>query len=196
MNKNLFVSLGLFTLFGFSAIAWLIIYFFIGVPFGTIFQHGVHWFYQVSAGLAYGSFAGWLGWLVVKSKLLYKTRKFYSSVIQELDLNIHEIIFISFCAGVGEEILFRAAVQYYLGVWLTAILFVAIHGYLSPVNWRISVYGAFMTVIIAGIGYMFNYLGLFSAISAHFAIDVVLLWYLTKNKEEEQTSISGRGEGA
>lgn len=182
MNKNLFFGLGLFTLFGFSAIGWAIIYFFIGLPFGSIFQHGVSWFLQVLVGLIYGAFTGWLGWLVVKSKLLDKTRKFYTGIIRELNLNIHEIIFISFCAGVGEEILFRAAVQYYLGIWLTAILFVAIHGYLSPMNWRISIYGAFMTIIIAGVGYMFDYFGLISAISAHFAIDVVLLWFLTNYK--------------
>lgn len=191
MNKNLFFGLGLFTLFGFSAIGWAIIYFFIGLPFGSIFQHGVNWFLQVLVGLIYGAFTGWLGWLVVKSKLLDKTRKFYTGIIRELNLNIHEIIFISFCAGVGEEILFRAAVQYYLGIWLTAILFVAIHGYLSPMNWRISIYGAFMTIIIAGVGYMFDYFGLISAISAHFAIDVVLLWFLTNYKEKEQTEING-----
>ena len=185
-NKNLFFALGLFTLFGFSAIGGVIIYFFIGVPFGSVFQHGIEWFFQIPIGLAYGAFAGWLGWLIVKSKMLEKTRKFYTGIIRELNLNIHEIIFISFCAGVGEEILFRAAVQYFLGIWVTAVLFVAIHGYLHPKNWRISVYGTFMVFVIAGIGYLFDYPGLISAISAHFAIDVVLLWFLTNYIEKEQ----------
>ncbi len=190
MNKNIFFGLGLFTLFGFSAIGWAIIYFFIDVPFGLVFHHGVNIALQIPLGLAYGAITGWLGWLLIKSKILTETRKFYAGVIAELDLNIHEIIFISFCAGVGEEILFRAAVQYYLGIWLTAILFVAVHGYLNPKNWRISIYGGFMTLVIAGVGFLFDYLGLVSAISAHFAIDVVLLWFLTNEKEKEKIGIT------
>lgn len=189
-SKNLFISLGLFTLIGFTALGWAIIYFFIDVPFGAIFQHGIAWYYQIAAGIVYGGVFGWLGWMLVKSKMLDKTRKFYSEIIHDLKLNIHEIIFISFCAGVGEEILFRAAVQYYLGIWLTAILFVAIHGYFSVRNWRISVYGGFMTLVIAGVGYMFDYVGLLSAISAHFAIDVVLLWYLTNSSENVKVDSS------
>lgn len=185
-NKNLFFGLGFFTLFGFSAIGWAIMYFFIGVPFSSVFRHGIEWYFQVPVGLAYGALTGWLGWLVVKSKWLEETRVYYSGIIRGLDLNIHEIIFISFCAGVGEEILFRAAVQYYLGIWITAIFFVAIHGYLNPRNWKISVYGIFMTVIIAGVGYLFDYAGLVSAICAHMAIDIVLLWFLTGHKEKNQ----------
>ncbi|MBK7566807.1 MAG: CPBP family intramembrane metalloprotease [Bacteroidetes bacterium] len=34
------------------------------------------------------------------------------------------MLFLSFCAGVGEELLFRGAIQPWLGIWLTALLFI------------------------------------------------------------------------
>ena len=52
-----------------------------------------------------------------------------------------DALFISFCAGFGEEILFRTGMQHYLGILITSIFFVAIHGYLNPFNWRYSLYG-------------------------------------------------------
>ena len=80
----------------------------------------------------------------------------------------------SFAAGVGEEILFRGAIQPFIGVWPTAIGFVAIHGYLNPMNLKMSIYGILMVVVSAGIGYLFKYEGLYAAITAHFLIDLVL----------------------
>ncbi|PCJ89114.1 MAG: CPBP family intramembrane metalloprotease [Flavobacteriales bacterium] len=189
MSKNLFFGLGLFTLIGFSLIGALIIKYGIGTSFGSVFQHGIAWYFQILIGLVYGFVGAWLGWKIIKSKLLIQTREFYRNILKDLELNIHEIIFISFCAGVGEEILFRGAIQYYLGIWLTAIIFVAIHGYLNPKNWKLSIYGAFMTVVIAGMGWMFEEIGLLSAISAHFAIDAYLLKKLTETKEENNNSL-------
>ena len=86
-------------------------------------------------------------------------------------------------AGFGEEILFRACIQQYWGIWITAIFFVAIHGYLNPKDWRLSIYGLFMTFIIVIIGYMYQFFGLWSAIFAHFAIDLYLLKKLTSTAE-------------
>jgi hypothetical protein len=60
------------------------------------------------------------------------------------------------------------------------VLFVAIHGYLNPKNWKLSIYGAYMCLVIGGIGYLCDYLGITAAIAAHFAIDVVLLYALVK----------------
>ena len=83
----------------------------------------------------------------------------------------------------GEELLFRGAIQYWLGIWLTAILFVAIHGYLNPKNWKLSIYGVFMTFAIVGIGYFFEYFGIITAMSAHFMIDVYLFSVITAPRE-------------
>jgi membrane protease YdiL (CAAX protease family) len=82
---------------------------------------------------------------------------------------------------VGEEILFRGAIQPFLGVAVTSVLFVAVHGYLNPKDWRLSVYGVFMTIGIAWLGYLAETQGLLSAIIGHTIIDVYLLIYLQRS---------------
>ena len=74
--------------------------------------------------------------------------------------------------------------QYYAGIWITSIVFIAIHGYLNPKNWRLSIYGLYMTAVIVGLSYLFEELGMIFAISAHFAIDL----FLFGKSEEERFS--------
>ena len=102
----------------------------------------------------------------------------YKNMIISSEIDLQLIFFISFCAGVGEEILFRGVIQPLIGVWITSLIFVAIHGYLNPTNWRISIYGIYLTLSIALIGYLSNWLGLCTAIAAHMIIDVILFYKL------------------
>lgn len=175
MSRSSFFILGFITLFGFSALGFAIIYFFGNNAWFEMFQGNYSFLTQVPLGLAYGFATGFLGWKLIRSKWLNQSLNRYANLIQALELNIHEIIFISFCAGFGEEVLFRGAIQPFLGVWITAVVFVAIHGYLNPKDWKVSVYGLFMTLIIAGIGYGFLYLGIWFSIFAHIAIDIILI---------------------
>ncbi|MFH1320042.1 MAG: CPBP family intramembrane glutamic endopeptidase [Bacteroidota bacterium] len=182
MSRKLFFILGLITILGFSSIGAIIIEIVLDKPFLSVFEHETAWYLQVILGLFYGLLTGWIAWQIVKSDLLTPVRSFFAELIQDLFLKYHEIVFISFCAGVGEEILFRGAIQPLIGIWITAILFVALHGYINPFNWRLSIYGIVMCLFIAGLGLMCEQIGLISAISAHFAIDVVLLLALTRYK--------------
>lgn len=188
MNRRTFFLLGLLTLIGFSSLGGLVIEQFQDVRFFSLFQKATPWYQQIGIGLLYGTITALIGWYIVNMTFLSNTRTFFARLIQGLNLSVPDILFISFCAGAGEEILFRGAIQPYLGIWITAILFVAIHGYLNPKNWRISVYGVYMCIVIAGMGYLSDYLGITTAIAAHFAIDVVLLYALIK------TDIPGIGE--
>ena len=156
------------------------------VRFFSLFQTETPWYQQIGIGLGYGIIAALGAWFIVQRAFLSDTRAFFAKLIQDLNLSILDILFISFCAGFGEEILFRGAMQPYLGIWITAIIFVAIHGYLNPKNWRISIYGAYMCLVIAGMGYLCDHLGIMSAIAAHFAVDVVLLYALVKTKIPEE----------
>jgi len=178
--------LGLLTLIGFSSIGGLVIEQFQDVRFFSLFQTATPWYYEIGLGLLYGLVTAVIGWFIVSMTFLENTRVFFGKLIQDLNLSITDILFISFCAGAGEEILFRGAIQPYLGVWITAIIFVAIHGYLNPKNWRISIYGTYMCLVIAGIGYLCEYFGITTAIAAHFAIDVVLLYALAKTGVSEE----------
>lgn len=138
--------------------------------------------------IAFGVFAGIiiavLAQLLILSPLLRNVNAQYANLLGRFKLSTSEIILVSLCAGVGEEILFRGALQPIFGILITSIIFVAIHGYLNPKEWRISIYGLFMTVAIYGIGVMSDYLGLLSAIIAHTIIDIYLLHHLQKSSRE------------
>lgn len=197
VNRTTFFGLGFITLFGFSSLGFLINAIFMGDEWHAIFRSEWNFFLQVGLGIAYGLLGGYLGWLLIKSKWLNQSLNKYARLISDLDLNIHEIIFISFCAGFGEEVLFRGSLQHYWGIWITAVIFVAIHGYLNPKDWRISVYGVFMTLVIAGMGYGYEYMGLWFSIFAHFAVDVILLYKLTslgKKEEKRQKALREKEE--
>lgn len=88
---------------------------------------------------------------------------------------------VSVCAGVGEELFFRGAIQHWLGTLLTAVVFVALHGYLDPRDGRILRYGLYMTGAMAIIGWWAERHGLIAPIIAHTLIDVVLIARLLRH---------------
>jgi membrane protease YdiL (CAAX protease family) len=141
------------------------------------------WWKQIAVGCFVGIVIAILAKLLVESPLLDKVNAQYTHMLGRFKLSMNEIVFISLCAGVGEEILFRGALQPIFGVIITAIIFVAIHGYLNPRNWRLSIYGAFMVGAIAVIGWMSDRFGLLSAILAHTIIDIYLLHHLQKSDD-------------
>ena len=142
----------------------------------------------VVAGLIIGVAAQW----IVNRSFMHEVSVKYNGLIGELKLGRSEIIFISICAGVGEEILFRGALQPLImqwignhqGIWVTAAVFVAIHGYLNPKDWKISVYGVFMTAAIAGLGYLAEFMGIWTAIVAHTVVDYYLLDQVISEEDE------------
>ena len=195
MTKKNILLLALLTLFGFSLVGWLILRYFLSTPFIEIFDGDMATGYQVLIGSVYGLVAALFGWAIIKLPFMKQILKTYAGLIKNLRLGYGEIILISFCAGVGEEILFRGAIQPMLGVWLTSIIFVALHGYLNPANWRISIYGIFMTFIIAGLGYFTIEFGIISAMAAHMMIDVVLLYLLSYHTSVPEKNIHDLAEG-
>ena len=136
---------------------------------------------QLLWGALAGTVIGFAAWGMVAMRFMDPIRAKYARMIGPLMARRSDRLFISLCAGVGEELFFRGALQWWLGIPVTAVLFVAIHGYLDPRNWRISIYGAFMTVAMMGLGWMADHLGLLAPIVAHTLIDVVLLERLHAN---------------
>jgi uncharacterized protein len=186
LEKKTFLYLALFTLFGFSGLGYWIIEHFLPNTFLEVVLSGEVLWMQLITGLSFGYISAAIGWKIIETQMLLPVRNFFSNLIQDFNLSFSEIVFISICAGVGEEILFRGAIQPFLGVWLTSIIFVAIHGYLNPFNWRLTVYGIFMTIIIAGIGYLKVHFGLISAIAAHTMIDIFLLYKLAHDQAPQE----------
>ena len=132
--------------------------------------------FGVAAGLGLGLFAGWL----VDRPFMDAIRRKYTDLLRGLIGSWREVVLVSVCAGVGEELFFRGAIQFWLGIPLTAVLFVAIHGYLDPRSWRMSVYGVALTFGMMLLGWMAEHVGLLSTMIAHALIDVVLLGKLKR----------------
>ena len=133
---------------------------------------------QLLTGVGWGLLSSGIALFIITRIFFIREKLYYRSLISKLDLNNSKIIFISFCAGVGEEIFFRAAIQPMFGIWLTSLIFVALHGYLNPFNWRISLYGIVMVFIIAGFGHLFEVAGIITVMTAHVIFDIVLLKFL------------------
>ncbi|MEN3278136.1 MAG: protease family protein [Massilia sp.] len=100
-----------------------------------------------------------------------------------LDLSGLNPVWISLAAAIGEELLFRAALQPLLGVWITSVIFLLTH---TPVYQfkrlnratlvqALGVFGASVAL-----GFIYQYVGLLAAVLVHTALDVVGL-YVVRN---------------
>ena len=186
MNTKSILPLALGTLIGFPVLAYLIHFFLFDTHFLTIFVSKTNLFTELIIGLGAGLLFGYVAWLVIAMKFMHPVKDKYKTLISSFELDISTIFFVSFCAGFGEEVLFRGVLQPKLGIWLTAVIFVGIHGYLNPNNWRISIYGIYLTIVIALTGYLSRHFGLTTAIITHMIIDVILFYKLAKtNKSTE-----------
>ncbi len=184
-SRTLILLLALFTLIAFPAIGYLIHYYFEGGSILPKINGEITVVLQILIGFPLGWLSALLAIKLIQSKLMLPVLKKYTNIIGELKLNLWMVVFISICAGVGEELLFRAALQPLWGIWITSFVFVAMHGYLNPFDWRMSIYGLYLTTIIIGIGFMYIYWGIWASAAAHTAIDIVLLNFLSKNSSVE-----------
>jgi membrane protease YdiL (CAAX protease family) len=99
-----------------------------------------------------------------------------------MNLNLFDILFLSLCAGFGEELLFRAGLQLWVQPLIGSVFFVAIHGYLNPKDWDTSKFGLLVLVFIIGVSYGFEWYGLWFSMVAHASYDFVLFYYWSKQK--------------
>lgn len=182
MNQKV-LGLGLSTLILFGLGGYYLIVSVQEKAFMEVLLSGMSIPLQLGIGLGYGLLTALVAIGIISSNFFKKEKKYYHRIIAQLELKLSGILFLSLCAGVAEELFFRAGLQPLLGLWLTSIIFVFIHGYLNPYNWRISVYGAAMVLFIAGIGYLFREVGLISAMAAHTALDVVLFLNMTRSQK-------------
>jgi uncharacterized protein len=178
------LTMGWVTLILFPVVALLILYFVSG-QWQFVFQNGIEIYYQTPIGIALGLILGY------GLKAMLSTRGFkdlthtYADMLSEFDLNRQEFIFLSVCAGVGEEILFRGCIQYYAGIYITSVIFVALHGYLNPLNRKILLYGIVLTAIFIGVGFLMNFVGVYACIILHIIIDIILFGHLASEGQNK-----------
>lgn len=173
-RRNMTAWIGWVTLLGFGLGGVLLIEWAQGDSLIRILEAGASPVIQILLGSGFGMLAGMVAMIIITRPFFRKERDYYYQMIRRLDLGITGIVFLSLCAGIGEELFFRAGLQPLLGIWPVAILFVALHGYLHPKNWRLSIYGLVMTGVVAGFGYLFERAGIYSAMAAHAMLDLIL----------------------
>jgi len=172
-----------------SGIVWValgavLIFFFHEQSFTELFQKGQSILLQLFWGVLFGVIFGLAGWAMFKNPQLKKVLDDYSIIkmVKEFDLSNFQIFHISLVAGITEEFLFRAAIQPLIGIWLTSLLFIGIHGYIklrTPVHLLFTMFTFLLSMML---GYLFIYLGIFAAMAAHAVYDVIVLWVVSREK--------------
>ena len=189
-GKKQLLYMSWLTLFGMSAIGTLLILYWqereissVLLGYEPYYPHVGHkpYYLQTIAGLFFGSLSVLLALVLINGRQFKGVRTFFEELMGDINPSFINIIFYSLCASVGEEILFRAGLQPKIGIWPSAILFVFLHGYINPANLNLTLYGMLLIIICAGFGYLFNFFGLASAITAHFVYDVAMFSVLKYN---------------
>lgn len=175
IDKRVILSLALLTLIAFPLIGMIIVKFMSGESIQIMVRQTAPVGNQLLIGAGVGAVMGWIAFWLTERPMLRPSTEKYARLLGSLKLNWVDKLLISVCAGFGEELLFRGAIQYFWGIWPTAVFFVAVHGYLNPRDWRISIYGLLMTIFIAILGYLTDLYGIWTAVMAHGMIDLVLL---------------------
>lgn len=150
------------------------------IDFGSVFK------WQTLLGLAWGVAFAFISMKFLHNKWFDQELKKQEEMISSMHLNLFDKIFLSFCAGFGEEILFRSGMQTWAGIWITSIVFIAIHGYLNPKKPRLSLYGLLLMPFILSLGYALEPLGIWFCIAAHFSYDLVLFLYVDEEETENE----------
>ncbi len=177
--RSVFTStwvLGLATLIVFPLLAWFVVWLSDGNFQDLFLIKSADLIYLpsfLSAGIFFGLAVIWL----TELKLFRETLARYRDLLKGFRITRIQAFFLSACAGIGEEIFFRGAIQPLIGIWITAFLFVAIHGYFSFKDWKLNIFSICLTAFIAFLGWSALELSIWHAITGHFSYDLVLLLY-------------------
>lgn len=161
-------------------IATILFYFFHQTSLFEAFTHGVYWYYQLLIGLGAGGVAaGVIVFFSTRSPMGPILDDFsIFKIIKNTQFTWGDRIQISFFAGVGEELLFRGAIQPLIGIWVTSAVFVAIHGYISFKSAGHILFTFLLFTLSMMLGILYETAGLLSAMTAHAVYDFLMLWWV------------------
>ncbi len=183
-SRELFMRMGLLTLVV-PLIIVAILYYFNATAFMIPVVIGkVNVWIQVGAGVAGGFLLSGITWLMGKWKYLDDVNFDFTLRLGIFNFSLQEILFLSFCAGVGEEIVFRGMIQPWLGILTTSFMFIALHGYMSYSSWPKVIFGLILFAVGTILGILGEYLGLLAAIVAHIIYDVIAFQRIQAEYEE------------
>lgn len=167
----------------FCALAGAIILLFHREPHVSAFAAGVPLLFQLLLGIAFAAVywvASMLGSRFIASR---RSAAQIAGSYNRLDLSGLNPLWMALAAGVGEELLFRGALQPLLGIWITSVVFVLVHvrAYrLDTLNKRVLLQSISIFAISVELGYVAIYAGLLTAIMVHAGMDAVGLFVIRR----------------
>ena len=180
--KLQFHLLGWITLLIFPSIGLWLLWYFEDVSVIEVLELDDIFTPRLLLGIEFGLIYGILVLAVAQLDFVKEMSSHQERMLRSLKLNWGDIIFMSFCAAIGEEILFRAGIQNWLGPWLTSFMFIAVHGYFNPLSLKKSILGFILFPFILIIAYGYDILGLWFCIGAHFTYDLLMFQGVLKSK--------------
>ena len=135
---------------------------------------------QIGWGITFGLAISVPSMVVVFFVPLFSSlRRQLLDLVSRLDLGALNPLWISLSAGIGEELLFRGALQPILGIWWASFIFTLAHfrsGQFHSMNWQKLIYAASIFIVGSFLGYVFLEIGLIAAMVTHAVVDVVSLF--------------------
>ncbi|MFT5582062.1 MAG: membrane protease YdiL (CAAX protease family) [Psychromonas sp.] len=174
LSKSKIYILGLVTLLVFPVPAWFYRIYYLKENSDSFFRWDEFQTGNVLFGLSLGIIYAIIALLALSSPVFEPLPNRVEDLIKKMNLNIFDAIFLSLCAGIGEELLFRNGIQHILGPIITTLIFIVIHGYFDPRSWRKSLYGVILLPFVLVLSYGYIYFGQWFSVAAHFSYDLVL----------------------
>jgi membrane protease YdiL (CAAX protease family) len=137
---------------------------------------GLSLFHQAILGLVIGAFHWAVSTIGFKYTAKHQATQSAVESYARLDLRGWNPLWIALAAGIGEELLFRGALQPLLGVWATSALFVLAHtrAYrFNTLNGRVLFQACGIFTVSVVFGFLALYAGLVTAIIVHVSVDIV-----------------------
>jgi membrane protease YdiL (CAAX protease family) len=184
VSKKQLYLLGFITLLIFPIPAFCILHFIEGTELPEFLQLDNIKPVPIGYGLLFGIIYAFFALIILKAEVFQELPLQIDKIVKDLHLNYLDGVFLSLCAGIGEELLFRSGMQHYLGVVATSIIFVGIHGYIGIKNVKMSLYGIVVLPFILLISMGFVHFGLWFSISAHFAYDLTLFYAMIGEEKD------------
>jgi len=184
LSKFKLYILGWVTLIIFPIPAYFAVHYLKDVQWDSFLQLDKIALIPILYGLEFGIIYAFIASVILKAPVFKSIPLGIEQLIKGLKINFIDAIFLSLCAGIGEELLFRAGMQTFFGVWITSFVFVAIHGYFSLVNIKKSLYGLVVLPFIILISLGYEHFGLWFSVAAHFSYDLLLFVTMITDKDE------------
>lgn len=173
----------------FSLIAFAIIFIAQDAP-RSVFVGPMDWSTQFLFGLGLSALAAVGSYVSFRLTAQSEATRNTITAYGKLDLSGLNPLWISLAAAIGEELLFRAALQPLLGVWITSLIFLLTHTpvyQFRKINRATLVQAAGVFGASVALGFIYQYVGLLAAVMVHAALDVVGL-YVVRNVVRLQRS--------